>query len=123
MLLCRRTRLRNREIERLTPIVKEIIMSQLTDAAAAIVAAIKAGESTIDAAHIATLDAPVATPQDGQAVNTADIADIKDAFNLLKDGLAPAAPAPAPTPEPAPAGSATSPIDAGDAPATSAPQA
>jgi hypothetical protein len=98
--------LTERELETLTIIMRRLIMPQFTDAMNAIVAAFKANESTIDPAHLASIDASIKTLTDAEAADHSDIAAIKadlaDGLNALVTGLAPAAPQPEPTPAPEP---------------------
>lgn len=67
-------------------------MSQLTDAMTAVVAAIKAGQASVDPTHIASIDASIATLTTSETADASAIADVTAALGVLKDGLAPDAP-------------------------------
>jgi hypothetical protein len=75
-------------------------MTALTDAMAAVVAAIKSNESSIDPTHIAAIDQSIQSLTTQESTDAANITDIQNALGVLHDGLV--APAPAPSPAPAP---------------------
>jgi hypothetical protein len=62
-------------------------MSAFTDAMAAVVATIKASQTAVDPAHIASIDASIQTLTAGESTDAANIADIQAGLKVLTDGL------------------------------------
>lgn len=62
-------------------------MSAFTDAMAAVVATIKASQSSVDPAHIASIDASIQSLTSGEATDATNIADIQAGLKVLTDGL------------------------------------
>lgn len=62
-------------------------MSAFTDAMAAVVATIKASQTAVDPAHIASIDASIQTLTTGESTDAANIADIQAGLKVLTDGL------------------------------------
>ena len=64
-------------------------MSAFTDAMAAVVATIKASQSAVDPAHIASIDASIQSLTSSESADAAAIADIQAGLGVLTSGLAP----------------------------------
>jgi len=64
-------------------------MSAFTDAMAAVVATIKASQSAVDPAHIASIDASIQSLTTSETADAAAIADIQAGLGVLTSGLAP----------------------------------
>jgi hypothetical protein len=62
-------------------------MSAFTDAMAAVVATIKASQTTVDPAHIASIDASIQSLTSSESSDAANIADIQAGLKVLTDGL------------------------------------
>ena len=62
-------------------------MSAFTDAMAAVVATIKASQTAVDPAHIASIDASIQSLTASESTDAANIADIQAGLQVLTDGL------------------------------------
>lgn len=62
-------------------------MSAFTDAMAAVVATIKASQTAVDPAHIASIDASIQSLTSSESADAANIADIQAGLKVLTDGL------------------------------------